>query len=234
MKNSDSLIFLEILQQVKKLPEAEPFLSPVPYKKLGLLDYPKIIKHPMDLNTLERRVKFGFVKEKEEFIKELNLIWLNCFLYNQDGSDIYLQAEKMKRESEKLMNFYFGKAKNNVSEITSAKDNKCFNVKNHFNTHSATKTNEKSQTENGKKEKLDDSENKNYELIYYKRLYLNDLVASLDNRYFEEMIKMILKQNREACEMDAKSSKLFVNLDDLTLSTIENLINYCKEKQLEI
>lgn len=35
---------------------AAPFLEPVLWKEWGLVDYPKVIKHPMDLGT----VKVGY------------------------------------------------------------------------------------------------------------------------------------------------------------------------------
>lgn len=31
----------------------EPFLDPVPWKEWNLMDYPTIVKHPMDLNTIK-------------------------------------------------------------------------------------------------------------------------------------------------------------------------------------
>lgn len=34
---------------------ADPFLNPVEWKQWGLLDYPKVIKTPMDLNTVKVR-----------------------------------------------------------------------------------------------------------------------------------------------------------------------------------
>ena len=32
---------------------AAPFLEPVLWKEWGLVDYPKVIKHPMDLGTVK-------------------------------------------------------------------------------------------------------------------------------------------------------------------------------------
>lgn len=37
-------------------PLAAPFLEPVRWKEWGLFDYPKLIKHPMDLSTISVRV----------------------------------------------------------------------------------------------------------------------------------------------------------------------------------
>lgn len=59
-------------------------------KALGLLDYPTIIKKPMDLQTLKKKVKNGKYKNNSEFLEDLNLIWDNCKTYNQEGSVIAL------------------------------------------------------------------------------------------------------------------------------------------------
>ena len=40
-----------VLQELEEVPSAVNFLQPVPYEELGLLDYPKVIKTPMDLQT---------------------------------------------------------------------------------------------------------------------------------------------------------------------------------------
>ena len=34
-------------------PNAEAFLTPVEWEELGLLDYPTIVKSPMDLSTIK-------------------------------------------------------------------------------------------------------------------------------------------------------------------------------------
>jgi Bromodomain len=36
---------------------AVPFREPVDWKSLGLYDYPQIIKHPMDLGTVKKKLK---------------------------------------------------------------------------------------------------------------------------------------------------------------------------------
>ena len=44
---------LEVLKAVQSKPDSGPFLIPVDWVKFGLPDYPQIIKHPMDLGTIE-------------------------------------------------------------------------------------------------------------------------------------------------------------------------------------
>lgn len=38
-------------------PPAEPFREPVKWKEWGLLDYPKVVKNPMDLGSVQVRVR---------------------------------------------------------------------------------------------------------------------------------------------------------------------------------
>ncbi|KAF3942141.1 hypothetical protein ABW19_dt0206708 [Dactylella cylindrospora] len=47
-------------------------------------DYFNIIKHPMDLGTVMKKLKQLAYKSKKEFIDDVNLIWQNCLQYNAD------------------------------------------------------------------------------------------------------------------------------------------------------
>ena len=41
-----------------------------------------VIMHPMDLQTMQKKVKSKQYKSKREFKDDLDLIWSNCFTYN--------------------------------------------------------------------------------------------------------------------------------------------------------
>lgn len=77
---------LEIVKSLEKLPEAVNFLKPVDFKALGLTDYPIIIKNPMDLSTVRKKIKSDKYSTVEEVLEDLMLIWENCRTYNQAGS----------------------------------------------------------------------------------------------------------------------------------------------------
>ncbi|EWC48248.1 hypothetical protein DRE_02352 [Drechslerella stenobrocha 248] len=47
-------------------------------------DYFNIIKHPMDLGTVMKKLKQLAYKSKKEFVEDVNLIWQNCLQYNAD------------------------------------------------------------------------------------------------------------------------------------------------------
>ena len=81
-------------------PNTEPFREPVDWKALGLFDYPQIIKKQMDLGTIKDKLDNGKYKSLEEAANDVRLVWKNCMLYNQEGSDFYILAENMNKKFE--------------------------------------------------------------------------------------------------------------------------------------
>lgn len=49
-------------------------------------NYYQVIKNPMDLNTVMKKLKSFQYKTKQEFVDDLMLIWRNCLTYNSDPS----------------------------------------------------------------------------------------------------------------------------------------------------
>lgn len=80
--------------------ESEAFREPVDWEGLGLDDYPKIIKHPMDLGTIRKKLETGKYTCAEEVAGDIRLVWSNCMIFNQDGSDFYHLADKFSRKFE--------------------------------------------------------------------------------------------------------------------------------------
>ncbi|KAI5842522.1 hypothetical protein DFP73DRAFT_573945 [Morchella snyderi] len=67
-------------------------------------DYFSIIKHPMDLGTVMKKLKTHQYKSKKEFVDDLNLIWANCLAYNADPMH-YLRkhAKCMQKATQNLI-----------------------------------------------------------------------------------------------------------------------------------
>ena len=91
--------------------ESVEFLHPVDFKRLGIPMYPIIIKNPMDLGTIKKKLKQRTYRSLHEFIMDVQLVWTNCKCYNDAASvspmqDIYQQADflekQMKRYCSKL------------------------------------------------------------------------------------------------------------------------------------
>lgn len=109
-------VILEFLHDLRSDPQADAFAVPVDWRQLGIPDYPSIVKHPMDLRTLEEKVRGEHVDEGgqrfkgytycDEFLADLALVWSNCKLFNQIGSSIYRCAHSMERLSSRLLAKY--------------------------------------------------------------------------------------------------------------------------------
>ncbi|OMJ85734.1 hypothetical protein SteCoe_12860 [Stentor coeruleus] len=93
LTREESKKLFEVIRQIEKKQEASDFLKPVDFKGLGLDDYPLIIKNPMDLSTVKKKLKSGKYATVSECTADLTLIWNNCRTYNQIGSTIVNQAD---------------------------------------------------------------------------------------------------------------------------------------------
>jgi len=92
---------LDLVSHLEAQEEAYAFLKPVDYKALGLTDYPIVIKKPMDLSTVRKRIKSGRYGDYSEVLADLKLIWDNCRTYNMSGSAIVDQANAMDEHQKK-------------------------------------------------------------------------------------------------------------------------------------
>ncbi|KAI9677777.1 MAG: Transcriptional activator spt7 [Trizodia sp. TS-e1964] len=93
----------KVLSELKALTEySAPFLSRVNRREAP--DYYSIIKHPMDLGAMTKKLKTIAYKSKKEFVDDLNLIWNNCLKYNGDKNHpLRKNAASMKKETDKLI-----------------------------------------------------------------------------------------------------------------------------------
>ncbi|XP_045457539.1 bromodomain adjacent to zinc finger domain protein 2B-like [Melitaea cinxia] len=65
---------------------AWPFLIPVNTKQFP--QYKKVIKCPMDLSTIKKKIHDSVYKCKEEFASDVRLIFSNCEVFNEDDSPV--------------------------------------------------------------------------------------------------------------------------------------------------
>ncbi|KAL6150143.1 Transcriptional activator spt7 [Exserohilum turcicum] len=92
----------KVLMELKANEHAHPFLQRV--NKREAPDYYNVIKHPMDIGTMMKKLKQLQYKSKKEFVDDLMLIWSNCLKYNADPSHfLRKKALHMKKETEKLV-----------------------------------------------------------------------------------------------------------------------------------
>lgn len=80
---------------------AEIFLEPVPWESLGLTDYLEVVKTPMDLGTIKKRLEAHQYASFEGFKNDVTLVINNCKIYNPRNSDVHKMGIKLEREFEK-------------------------------------------------------------------------------------------------------------------------------------
>ena len=59
-------------------------------------DYYKLIKKPTSISDARALVEKDSIQDWDALAKEVRLIWKNAKEYNQEGSDIYIMAEKLE------------------------------------------------------------------------------------------------------------------------------------------
>ncbi|NXE75079.1 BRDT protein, partial [Cochlearius cochlearius] len=74
-----------------------PFHQPVDAAALNLPDYYSIIKKPMDLSTIKKRLEHNYYAKAAECIEDFKTMFLNCYIYNKPGDDIVFMAQELEK-----------------------------------------------------------------------------------------------------------------------------------------
>lgn len=64
------------------------FHEPVDPIKLNIPDYFDVVKHPMDFGTIKKKLNNNFYSCADEMLKDFELVFSNCKLYNPPESDV--------------------------------------------------------------------------------------------------------------------------------------------------
>ncbi|KAG1137208.1 hypothetical protein G6F37_010855 [Rhizopus arrhizus] len=92
-----------IMRNLKKHRDATPFLQPVDYIKLNIPDYPKIIHHPMDLATVDKKLNSGQYSSVDQWICDVRLVFNNCFKFNGPEATISMLCQNVESAFEKSL-----------------------------------------------------------------------------------------------------------------------------------
>jgi Bromodomain/TAZ zinc finger len=87
---------VEVLKGLQTHQHGWVFNCPVDPVELGLPDYFQIIKKPMDLGTIQRKLESGTFHAIEDFAADVYLTFDNAMTYNEDGSVVYDMAKELK------------------------------------------------------------------------------------------------------------------------------------------
>lgn len=94
---------LRVVQNIKRLNDAAPFTKPVDVVALNIPSYPTIVTKPMDLRTVEEKVKEDRYRAVEEYLGDFNQIIENAILFNGLDHVVTKNAQNIKASFDKQM-----------------------------------------------------------------------------------------------------------------------------------
>jgi hypothetical protein len=83
-----------IAEKLRNHPLSAPFLVPVDVNLYP--NYLAIVRTPMDLSSIRRKIEKKQYRNNEEVFAQIRLVFENCYSYNQDDSPISIQARKLE------------------------------------------------------------------------------------------------------------------------------------------
>lgn len=86
---------LKELMHKKNADVAYYFYYPVDAESLGLRDYHDIVKHPMDLSTIKKKMDAREYRKPEQFAGDVRLMLSNSFRYNPPDHDVNKCGRKL-------------------------------------------------------------------------------------------------------------------------------------------
>ncbi|KAI8885921.1 Bromodomain-containing protein [Backusella circina FSU 941] len=99
----DRSFLIDLVETLKKNKWAMAFLQPVDPESLNIPDYFDIIKKPMDLSLVSAKLKQEPCPyfSREEAINDIQLMFDNCYLYNNKTDPVCFQAKKLEEAFKK-------------------------------------------------------------------------------------------------------------------------------------
>ncbi|KAF9954404.1 hypothetical protein BGZ72_004613, partial [Mortierella alpina] len=92
-----------IIKELKKNRDAPAFLVPVDPVLLNIPDYPQVVKNPMDLSTVERKLNNVEYETVDDFVNDISLIFSNCYLYNGRELPVSICAANLETAFNRLL-----------------------------------------------------------------------------------------------------------------------------------
>jgi len=91
------LIRIHVIGALFKHPKSQPFREPVDAKALGIYPlYHQIVKTPMDLGTVRKKIDRGAYRSREECVSDIEQVWTNAMTFNAPGHFVH-EAAKLLR-----------------------------------------------------------------------------------------------------------------------------------------
>jgi E1A/CREB-binding protein len=90
-----------LVEDILKHQNGYIFSCPVDPVALGIPDYPTIIKMPMDIGTVRKRLDLGYYRDIHECASDVRLCFDNAMLYNPPQTEVHKVAKSFKTTFDK-------------------------------------------------------------------------------------------------------------------------------------
>lgn len=87
---------IALTKKMQSMPLCKIFLHPIDPIENRCFDYLEIIKQPMDLETVMHRLEINYYQKISDWVSDIELIWHNALVYNDEESFYYLIALDMQ------------------------------------------------------------------------------------------------------------------------------------------
>ena len=88
----------EVTRKLFEHPLAKAFIRPVNPELDRAFDYFNIIKHPMDLGTIKKKLENGEYQNTTDWMSDIKLVWDNAKLYNDKKHILHRAAERLNKK----------------------------------------------------------------------------------------------------------------------------------------
>lgn len=125
-KNQKAFL-IEKMKNTKKVKSAYWFTKPVDYVALNIPHYPTVVKQPMDLTTIEHKLKTDQYTSVDNLVSDFELMVGNCFTFNGINHAASVSAQNLRAYFMKQMQMCptgqdaLPKAKSHVAKKASPK-----------------------------------------------------------------------------------------------------------------
>ena len=105
-------------------PNGYIFGRPVDPVALNIPDYFEIVKRPMDLGSIRKRLENGVYRDWEDVAQDVRLTFDNAMLYNAKTDDVHLVAKQFKRDFKVRYEGMLAKLDQDI-EVAKSHENAC-------------------------------------------------------------------------------------------------------------
>lgn len=230
-----------ILNALKKHRSATPFLRPVDPLSLNCPDYFEIIKEPMDLGTVEKKLRNNDYSSPYQFFANVRKIWSNAFTYNPRNSQVYNLTldisqyfEELYKEIElpvsedlSMLENKVQKLEKKLTELNNRKGTKQFDPQNPGGKYPPSKNeNTSSLMPLSLGEKMSTKEQTDMPMSFQEKKSLTMMIKTLPTNHLKGVWQIICNDNPT---LSAKK-ELVIDIERLPTKTARELEKYVRSK----